>query len=165
MTDPHNTFDMNTKQLLIYPVGQEDLAIELGCTSWEKRMQNDLSDFAKPSTESDVERRAQNLNQVSENHIFNSLVSDEFVVKSEVNDEVGGVPPFSDPVEVTSKEQIDTLLTNYFTLNRRLTVEYGHIEATGYLTEYNVEEAAQQDNSIYRIDFALLVSVPMSGSD
>ena len=165
MSDPHNTFDMNTKQLLIYPVGMEDSAIELGCTSWEKRMQNDLSDFAKPSTDSDAERRAQNLNQISENHVFNSVVSDEFVVKSEVNDEVGGVAGFIEPVELTSKEQIDAQLTNYFKLNRRVTVEYGHIEATGYLTEYNVEEAAQQDNSIYRIDFALLVSVPMSGSD
>jgi len=165
MSNAHNTFDMNTKQLLIYPVGMKDFAIELGCTSWEKRMQNDLSDFARPSNDSDTERRAQNLNQVSENHIFNSLVSDEFVLKSEINDEVGGVGDIVDPVELTSKEQIDTQITNYFTLNRRVTVEYGHIEASGYLTEYNVEEAAQQDNSVYRIDFNLLVSVPMSGGD
>ena len=148
-----NSFNQNTKQLIIYPEGEPGQSLELAATSWERRMSNDISDFSIPSLEDDVERKAQNLNQIQENHIFNALLSTEFLRLSDV------------VTETETKEEADILLQNYFTSNTRVTVEYGHLELTGYLTELNVEEEAQNSNSVFRVDFNLMIAEPMSGGD
>lgn len=148
-----DVFEMETKQLVITPVGTLD-AIELGCTSWNKRMQNELNDFAQPSLdEGDAERKIQNLNRIEEIHVFDSLISDEFIVKSDIYDG-----------DIESKEEAESLIDEYFKLRRLLRIRYGHIDVKGYLTEVSVEESAQNENSAFRISFNLLVGVPMTGN-
>lgn len=147
-----NVFNQNTKQLIIFPFGTTGNEMELGVTSWEKRKSNDIGSFVRPNQE-DPERRANNFNQVEENHIFNTLVSDEFISKAEFM-----------PDGVTTKEELETQMDEYFESQRLVEVQYGHIQERGYITEYNVDEAANEDNSVFRINFTLLVCVPMSSA-
>lgn len=150
MTD---SFEMETKQLLVQPVGTSD-TIELGATSWNKRMQNELNDFAKPSlNQGEVERKMQNLNRIEEMHVFDALINDDFILKS---------GEFGD--SVTTKEEAEDRIDTYFKMRRLLNVRYGHVDVNGYLTEYSVEEVSQNDNSTFRISFNLLVGVPMTGN-
>lgn len=146
-----NVFNQNTKQLLISPVNT-NTTVELGALSWEKRVQNELNDFAKPSTTpNEVERRIQNMNRIQEVHTWTALVSDEFVKKSEAS-----------TISDETKEGVEEVMDNYMRLLRLINVEYGHIDESGYITEYSVEESASEDNSVFRITFNLLVGVPMS---
>ena len=149
----NDIFDMTTKQLRINIVGDSE-TIELGCTNWNKRMQNELNDFAKPSlSEGETERRIQNLNQVEEVHVFKTLVNDEFIRVSDV---------ISDTY--TTKEDIEEQFDTFFKQRRLVRLRYGHIDVNGYLTEFSVEEASQNDNSTFMFDFTLLVGIPMSGN-
>jgi len=146
----NNTFEADTSQLLLYPVNSEDEKVELGATSWEKRMSNELESFNRAGTGNTL---AQNLNKVEENHIFNALVSDEFIELSDAND------------NITNKEAVDIKMEQIFTGNTRITVEYSYFQKSGYIVEYNIEEVSQNDMSTFRITFTLLVAEPMSGSD
>ena len=150
-----NSFNQNTKQLTIQRVSGDSSPVvyELAGTSWERRMSNDISDFSIPSLEDSVERKAQNLNQIQENNIFNALVSDEFVAKSSNNS------------GLSTKEEVESALKDLFESNTRINVQYVHVDIKGYMTEYNVEETAQNSNSVFRVDFNLLVAEPMSGGD
>lgn len=151
MTD--DVFEQNTKKLTI-EVASSATTIELGGTSWEKRKSNDISDFARPNTSGgNAERRAQNLNQIEENHIFNALVSDEFVQKAT-----------HEGLNLESKEDLEDSLDDFFESGLILRVQYGHVDEEGYLTEYNVDERSQNGNSVFSINFTLLVAEPMSGS-
>lgn len=148
-----NVFEEDTKQLILYPVGTSN-ELELGGTSWEKRMQNNLNSFQEPSLDAEGGgTRAQNLNQIEENHIFNALINDSFIELSDIN------------TGISTKEEAEIVMDNYFKGNTRVTIEYGHITRTGYLTEYNVEETSQNDLSTFRMTFTLLVAEPMSGGD
>lgn len=153
MTTTENVFEKNTKQLIVEVEGQST-SIELGGTSWEKRKSNDISDFARPNTGSGSERRAQNLNQIQENHIFNALLSDQFVKAAN----------YEGLSNTDTKEDIEDALDEIFELNQRIRIQYGHVDVKGYLTEYNVDENSQNDNSTFAIDFNLLVAEPMSGA-
>ena len=147
-----NSFEQETKDLRIFPVGMGGEEIKLGGTSWEKRKSNELSDFAVAKTDSSVERRAQNLNRIQENNIFNAVVSTRFVSLTDMG------------ADVLTKEDVEEKLDEFFERNQLIRVIYGHVDVKGYLTELNVEEEAQNSNSVFRIDFNLLRSVPMSGS-
>ena len=147
-----NSFEQETKDLRIFPVGMGGEEIKLGGTSWEKRKSNELSDFAVAKTDSSVERRAQNLNRIQENNIFNAVVSTRFVSLTDMG------------ADVSTKEDVEEKLDEFFERNQLIRVIYGHVDVKGYLTELNVEEEAQNSNSVFRIDFNLLRSVPMSGS-
>lgn len=147
-----NVFDANTKKLLISPINSGD-EFELGCTSWEKRSKNDLQKFQRPSLDGQPETRAQNLNQIEENHIFNVLINDAFIQESDIN------------ASVTTKEGLEQEIDAIFKKNTRCTVSYGHVSPTGYIMEYNVEEVSENDMSTFSITFTLLVAEPMSGGD
>ena len=162
-----NVFEMNTKEATLFTTESADsqVFIDLALTSWRKDLQNDLSDFAEPSTGSDVQRRAQNLNQIEENHQVEALISNEFI--NHPDTEFIGF--YND--EVTTKEDVEQEIDFMFKSNQLIRLSYGHIgetagqsAVTGYLTEVTVEETAASDNSVYRITFNLLRSVPMSGS-
>ena len=143
--------DMNKKQLIITLQGGTGLQVELTATNWSPTFRNELNDFARPSTESgDVERKVQDLLRVEETHTFEATVSDEFVELSEYYDTQNG------------KEQVYFTLENVFKSVEPVKVEYGQVEKEGYLTELSFEERANQDNSVLRIDFNLLVGNPMS---
>ena len=145
--------EMNTKQLILEIVDDEDSDIELGATVWNPRLTNELNDFAKPSqTPQEVERRIQNMNQILEVHTFETVVDDQFIRGSDIYSS-----------EVQDKEDVYALLDNIFKSVRLLRFKYGDLEREGYLTELSFEERAQDDNSIFRIEFNFLVGRPMSG--
>jgi len=145
-----DVFEANTKQLLIsFDNGAS--TYELGCSRWNKRLQNEVNDFAEPSNvPQEVQRRIQNLNQIEEVHTFEALISDEFVEVSEFY--TGDV----------TKEDVEESMDNVFKGTRLLEIEYGHVNVTGFMTEYSVEETWTGDGSIFTITFDLLVGVPMS---
>jgi len=146
-----NVFKKETKQLIITPVGKGD-TVELGAFNWNKRLRNELNDYAKPSsTEGEVERRIQNMNMVEEVHTFSALISDEFITKSSEFD------------NISTKEEAESQLDQYFKMKRLLQVTYGHVDVNGFLTEISVEESQRQSGGVFRIDLDFLVGVPMTG--
>jgi len=145
--------EMNTKQLILEIIDDEDSDIELGATVWNPRLTNELNDFAKPSqTPQEVERRIQNMNQILEVHTFEAVVDNEFIEGSSVYG-----------TGVDDKEDVYQLMDSIFKSVRLLRFKYGDLEREGYLTELSFEERAQDDNSIFRIEFNFLVGRPMSG--
>lgn len=143
--------DMNKKQLIITLQGGTGIELELTATNWSPTFRNELNDFARPSSESgDVERKVQDLLRVEETHVFEAKVSDEFVELSEYY------------VDGSDKEDVYFALEEVFKSVEPVKVKYGRVEKKGYLTELSFEERANQDNSVLRIDFNLLVGTPMS---
>jgi len=143
-------FDANTKPLKLNFVGS-NIIYELGCSKWNKKMQNELNDFSRPATDpNDIERRMQNLLRVQEVHNFTCYINDEFVRLSDNN------------AGATTKEEVEESIDNIFRGRRLIEVKYGHVDITGYMTEYSVEETWQSDGSVFRITFDLLVGTTMS---
>jgi len=55
--------------------------------------------------------------------------------------------------EDVSKEDVEETMDNLFKGTRLLKIDYGHVNVTGFMTEYSVEETWTGDGSIFTITF------------
>jgi len=147
---------MKKKKLRVRLRGQADSQVELAATVWNPTFQNNLSENQIPSRQpNEVETRIQNLLRVEESHTFEATVSDRFVKES---DEFGS--------GIEDKEDVYDQLVTIFTGLEPMEFDYGDTVTNkqGFISELSFEERAQQDNSVFRIDFTVLVGEPMGSN-